>query len=490
MTTTSGLGDARSTDTVRLSETVGPVIFYRDLAAGRLSAVAVIAVPAPMAAPRVVADGVVVTPQQLDGAFGVVIWGYPIDLPASGGTYYVHGQAYELAGISEGDLRIGYVACNGVEHGDHDRPLAQRNALWSRLAGDHDSEPFNLLLHGGDQLYADEMLDTHPALRRWQRGIIDHDVDTDEVVDCLRAFLLERYLALYSQPEPAWLMARVPSLCMWDDHDICDGWGSLTEAQLDSPVGRTVFSVARALYLVFQCGSAPDQTPPASPDRAGRSLGWHVELPGVSIVAPDLRSERRPHAVMGEAGWRAFDEALAQVRGQHVFVISSVPALGPRLSWVERLMHVMPGIQKYEDDLRDQWQSRWHRAEWQRFLSSLASCHEGRAPVTVLSGEIHLATRGTMRAEPDVMHQLVASGISHPAPPRPYAWALGSLARLGESPLPGRGIRLYPVPGHRCVYATQRNYLVLARRAGRWWAYWQLEHDGPTPELALSADNA
>src|SRR3546814_1323896 len=57
-------------------------------------------------------------------------------------------------------------------------------------------------------------------------------------------------------------------------------------------------------------------------------------------------------------------------------------------------------------------------------------------PVTVLSGEIHLATRGTMDTPEGPLHQLVASGISHPAPPTAYARALGLLARFGEAPLP------------------------------------------------------
>ena len=77
--------------------------------------------------------------------------------------------------------------------------------------------------------------------------------------------------------------------------------------------------------------------------------------------------------------------------------MSSVPVLGPRLSWIEKLLDVLPGVQKYEDDMLDQWQSRAHRAEWQRMLEALQlHAIEGRNPVTVLSGEIHLATRGEM----------------------------------------------------------------------------------------------
>ena len=105
--------------------------------------------------------------------------------------------------------------------------------------------------------------------------------------------------------------------------------------------------------------------------------------------------------------------------------------------------------------------------------------------VTVLSGEIHLATRGTLHSRSGPLHQLVASGIAHPVPPRAYARGLGWLAALGEAPLPDHPLALHPLPGRRAVYTAQRNYLIIERVAGRWQAWWELEVDGPTPPLAL-----
>ena len=143
-------------------------------------------------------------------------------------------------------------------------------------------------------------------------------------------------------------------------------------------------------------------------------------------------------------------------------------------------------MHKYEDDLRDQWQSREHRSEWRRFLKRLALVHQNPdTPVTVLSGEIHLATRATFETAPVPMHQLVASGISHPAPTVAYALALDVLARFGETPVPGKPIRLHPLPGKTSIYIAQRNYLVLERKSGEWTASWELESDGRTSPLKV-----
>ncbi len=471
-------------------QSIGPVLFLRGLADQRIRLHALLVRPESKPVPALNNDQAAVLPERLYATDDIVVLRYTFSLPATAdAAYELEGQRYAVAGNFDGDLRVAYVSCNGQERGDRERHPDERNALWQRLAAQHEQAPFQLMLHGGDQLYADEMLDVHARLRAWAAGETGpalSDAEADAIRRRLRSYLLERYLELYGQPEPAWLMARVPIACMWDDHDICDGWGSLPPAQLDAPVGRLVFEVARELFLLFQHGARPDDLPPHFCDRDGTTLSWSITLPGATWIAPDLRSERRPDRVMGSAGRTALRAALDAAPAGHVFVLSSVPALGPRLSWVEGVMRLTPRAEKYEDDLRDQWQSRAHRDEWRAFLERLLATHEREdRRVTVLSGEIHLATRATMAARGGPVHQLVASGITHPPPPRAYARTLGALARLGESPVVDHPIRLHPLPGQKEIYTAQRNYLVLERRGGAWRAWWELEDDGATPALDL-----
>lgn len=104
-------------------------------------------------------------------------------------------------------------------------------------------------------------------------------------------------------------------------------------------------------------------------------------------------------------------------------LISSVPLPGPRLSLAERVMTPIPSMQKYEDDLRDQWQSRAHGQEWRRMLSLCLDVMD-EAPMTVLSGEIHLAAQARMLGRGCDLIQPIASGIAHDAPPQGYARGL------------------------------------------------------------------
>lgn len=468
----------------------GPILFLDDIGASgaQLSAL-FIATGRARPEPVKTVDGVHAAERLADYDHATV-WRARFHLPADRpSSYQWSGESYDVAGDLRGDMRIAYVSCNGEEIGDLEREGSERNAMWARLREDHRSAPFSLLLHGGDQVYADQVTEGHPLSEDWPEHI-PKDPSRADLADLrhhLRERFLERYTGLYRAPEFAWIAARVPSLMQWDDHDICDGWGSLPRSKTYSPVGQTLFEVARESFLTFQHAAADGELPRRFHDPSGLHLGWSVRTAGLHILAPDMRSERTRRAIMGEGGWAMMRaEAAAPVQG-HTFLMSSVPLLGPRQSLLEALMVAVPKMQKYEDDLRDQWQSRAHRAEWCDMLRlvrdmALADGHD----VAVLSGEIHLATRATMKLRTDRwLHQLVASGIAHRAPPKAWARFLGALAQLGESPLRGNPIRIRRIPGQASRYIAERNYLLLERHSDSWRARWVLEQSGTTPPLTL-----
>lgn len=474
---------------------VGPILFSRgaDEQVSRIAALLIcdqVQEPPPL----VPADGDEVSPTCIYTGLARRAWRYDFAVPsAEGGAYRLGDSDYEIHGRLTGDLRIAYVSCNGQEHEDPARDLDERNVMWRRLVEEHRRTPFGLILHGGDQLYADEVVQAHPGLAAWAasepdaRAALPFD---DAMRTAAERFYLERYEYLFRQPSIAWLAARIPAIMIWDDHDILDGWGSRPKDVLESPIGRGLFDAARRMFLLFQraesefCADAPGNG--AAPCQ--RTAGCTQSFPRFTVVVPDLRSQRTPERVMGPETWSEFERGLEQAsRGDRILIPSSVPVLGPRLSWVEKAFALFPGLQRYEDDLRDQWQSRSHRAEWRRLLERLErTAIGGSHRVTILSGELHLATRAVMAfRDGTLLHQLVSSGIAHPPPPELYARALGALARIGESPVPGQRITLKPLPGQRRVYVPERNYMVLERAGGDWTAQWELESSGRTPPLPL-----
>lgn len=500
-----------------LDRILGPVLIVDHVADARMHLAAVFVAPSGMDIPPIRLAGSDVPATFLISYGATEVWRARFDLPADApSSYDWNGATYPVASNLSGDLRLAFASCNGEEHGDLDRAFGERNAMWARMAEDHRKAPFALLLHGGDQVYADEATKGHPLSEDWPAKIprdpLPHDLDDLRAHLC--AGFAERYIAQLRDPDYAWLAARVPSLSQWDDHDICDGWGSLPRSRTYSPVGQLVFEVAKEAALAFQHGTVAGDLPARFADPDAYHLNWSIRAPGLRLMAPDLRSERTRRQVMDDGGWAdVARHAEAEFTGR-TLVISSVPLLGPRLSILEALMVLTPRMQKYEDDLRDQWQSRAHREGWRRMLRAMLRMHETDGQdVTVLSGEIHLATRAEMDAEGAPLQQLVASGITHRPPPRAWARALHLLSTLGEAPLPAHPIRIRRIPGQRGRYVAERNYLTLTRTGtrtetrtgtrtgahtgekagphtasdtgGAWSARWEFEHSGTSPAHPL-----
>ena len=469
--------------------TIGPVLVLDDIANGEMRLSALVVAPRDEAPPPIRLGAREVSPSVLLTCGARALWRARFEVPAQGASSYAwNGARYEVAGLGR-DLRLAFVSCNGEETGDLGREGSERNAMWARLARAHEGSPIALLLHGGDQIYADEATEGHPLSAGWPDDIPTDPsrADLAGLRRHLRERFFDRYVAVCSAPETAWLCARVPSLMQWDDHDICDGWGSLPRAATHSAVGRVIFEVAREMALGFQHAARDGDLPGRFADPGGRHLGWRVEAPGLRLVAPDLRSERGRRQVMGDAGWSMMEAVAREGFAGRTILMSSVPLLGPRLSLLERVMRLHPGMLRYEDDLRDQWQSRAHRAEWRRMLALLRDMAvAGGTGITTVSGEIHLAARATMPlGDGSDLHQLTASGISHRAPPRTWARFLGMLSRLGDAPLPGHPIRMQRLPGQRGLFVAERNFLVLSRHGDAWTARWDLEESGTTEPLEI-----
>ncbi len=474
----------------QITQTIGPILFLDDVRGRQMHIAALFITEKNTAPPPIKLAVDAVHPVAIAEFEHATVWRARFALPADqASTYSWNGESYGVAGDLTGDMRLAYVSCNGEEVGDLAREGSERNVMWARLRDDHLRRPFALMLHGGDQVYADEVTQGHALSEGWPEHL-PLDPPNAALADLrhhLREGFFERYAMLYAAPQFAWLAARVPSLMQWDDHDICDGWGSLRRSSTHSPVGQTLFATAREAFLIFQQATTVGDLPARFANASGIHLGWRIETKGLRILAPDLRSERTRRNIMGAGGWAMMDaEAARHVDGQ-TLLLSSVPLLGPRLSLLETAMMVVPRMQKYEDDLRDQWQSRAHRAEWRRMLRLVRDmARRDHHDVTAISGEIHLATRAIMDLGDGLhLHQLVASGITHRAPPKAWAHVLGALSWLGESPLPEHPIRIARLPGQRTRYVAERNYLVLERQEESWCTWWELEFSGTTPALEI-----
>lgn len=443
-------------------------------------------------------------------------WAVPQTNAAQQASYTIGGATYGFHVPAAGGMpSMGYASCNGFSDPKLMKSVRVPNAMWSRLGRLHNEQdkvdqqtfgPLHLLLLGGDQVYADAMWSVIPELKAWTTLPWDKRVKakwTDTLQRKMEAYYSNLYLERWSQPEVAAMLATVPTVMMWDDHDIMDGWGSYPQDMHDSPIYQGLFAIARRAFALFQRHALNGVLPPSTlPGQSFHNSGLRIGSLGLLVL--DMRSERRPRAgdvsaqggtlmpdqVLSPKSWTAVYDWLSRQEAagdmKHLFVMSSIPVVHPSFELLEKLLGVLPGQQELEDDLRDHWTSPPHRAERLRMIHRLLQTGASGSRVTLLSGDVHVAALGViessragLRPNAGVINQLTSSAVVHPSPGAVVLFFLEQACKHVEQV--DRGINgsmlEFPTTTHRMIGA--RNFLTLQPDAGgdapRYWANWWVE---------------
>lgn len=407
--------------------------------------------------------------------------------------YTVTGRSFTVSVPARGDApTMAYASCNGFSSAKVMKGVKDKNAMWRRMAEQHATSPYHLLLLGGDQVYADAMWDTVSELRRWAAlpyGAGNDAEATEELIESTADFFFDLYADRWSQPEIATMMASVPMVAMWDDHDLMDGWGSYPVRRQQCEVfQKGIWPGARKAFRVFQQHLADGETHAAAIAPAFGFSRGHSSGP-VAILALDMRSERTDSQVLSPGHWNevfGWLDTLGDVK--HLLVMSSIPVVYPGFDTLERLLGALPGHQDLEDDLRDHWNSRPHKGERLRLIHRLLQLSQDEEiRSTILSGDVHVAALGVVessrgqRGHGAVINQMISSGVVHPGPGGVVLFALRHLFDSTDEIDRGVSARMVDFPGTQDRFVGRRNYLSLEPdRTGeldRIWANWFVENE-------------
>ncbi|MGW5675754.1 alkaline phosphatase D family protein [Streptomyces sp. NPDC003860] len=350
--------------------------------------------------------------------------------------------------------------------------------LAAKLAADPSTARPDVLLLLGDQVYADE---TSAATRAWLAERRDLTAPPGpEVAD------FEEYTRLYDEswlaPEVRWLLSTVPSLMLFDDHDVIDDWntsaswqaemrtkpwwperirsglmsywvyqhlGNLSPAELAADelfaAVRTAHDSDRGTALLREFAERADADPTAVRWSYRRDFGRTRLLMVDTRAARVLTEEHRAMLDPEEARWLREQAAAGATGGHqpgaydHLLIGTSLPWLLPPLvhdaeSWNAALARGVRGPRwaRFGEVVR----RRADLEHWSAFPKSFAELTEliasigtgGGAPATVcvLSGDVHHAYvaepdwRGA--GEPDSrVFQLTCSPV-HNSIPRSIRW--------------------------------------------------------------------
>jgi phosphodiesterase/alkaline phosphatase D-like protein len=262
------------------------------------------------------------------------------------------------------EVRVAFGSCRWASPpaGGHD-PVGPDalDTLAARIAADPQAERPDVLLLLGDQVYADEVSD---ATRQWLAARRDlAEPPGDQVAD------YEEYTRLYYEswldPEVRWLLSTVPSLMIFDDHDVIDDWntsaawladvratpwwqerllsglmsywvyqhlGNLTAAELAAdPLYADVLATPDGTDVLRAFAAKADADPPSVRWSYRRDFGRVRLLMVDTRAARVLDEDRRAMLDPGEAAWLR-EQALDQRESyDHLLLGTSLPWLLPHL---------------------------------------------------------------------------------------------------------------------------------------------------------------
>jgi len=313
--------------------------------------------------------------------------------------------------------RGGFFSCNGFDAYVPDNIASNLtySNVWKHLLSVHENQPLHFLLWGGDQNYIDFLFEDIPFLRAWLNMEWNARWTTDfrhDVRQQIEEYHFNTYVEnWHRRSEIRQALSSIPSLMMWDDHDIFDGAGSYPPLLHDSPMMMGLFSVAQKMRLLFQHHTTIEKA------RQHYLFGYNgfnfLARCGKSltVLGADQRTERDTKTVQHDETWNMIFEKLEnELHGsKHLIVLFPVPfsfirvriaeTIFERIKNLPNKLRKLPvvkqtnsifGLPELYDDLLDEWTHENHIDERNRILQRFQNfSQQTKIRVTFFSGDVH-----------------------------------------------------------------------------------------------------
>lgn len=293
---------------------------------------------------------------------GVTFWRFNIEVELTGKQQRIayrinQGPATGFWVPAKGkSMNIMFHSCNGFSLSVNPDDFSGPDPMWRDVLNTHQTQPFHVMVGGGDQIYNDCVMKQTKIFSEWltiKNPLHKYNTPfTREMQDELEDFYLNRYAMWFSQGLFGLANSQIPMVNIYDDHDIIDGYGSYPHHFMESPVFTGLGAIAFKYYMLFQHQSSIDEGEETEPswllgDRPGpyiKELSRSVFMSmggGVAFLGMDCRTERTREDILTEETYdKILDRCHAElVKGEtkHLIVLLGVPIAYPRLVWLENM---------------------------------------------------------------------------------------------------------------------------------------------------------
>ncbi|CCU77976.1 hypothetical protein BGHDH14_bgh04825 [Blumeria hordei DH14] len=339
-------------------------------------------------------------------------------------------------------MKIVFHSCNGFSRNVDPNPYCGPDPMWRDILNTHQTQPFHVMLGGGNQIFNDDIIHESRLCRAWLNmrdtpykqqfpfsSNLQHELET---------LYLNHYCAWFSQGLFGLAVSQIPMINIIDDHEIFSGFGSYEDDYMRSPVMSGIGAVAYKYYMLFQHQSCIDEGEDTEPSwvlgvRPGpyipelsRSIFSRLGRP-IAYLGIDCRTERTSDQILSPQTYQKILERLEReiILGdtKHLIVSMSIP--NPYLwpTWAENTYPAKESpssrifgrkeLRKKQstantldnsdipNDLVANWIARNYKDERRWFIEELQDLAAAKSVrVTLLGSGVHIGAVGILYSNP------------------------------------------------------------------------------------------
>ncbi|PYI28305.1 hypothetical protein BP00DRAFT_449474 [Aspergillus indologenus CBS 114.80] len=330
-------------------------------------------------------------------------------------------------------MNIVFHTGNGFSAAVNPNKLCGPDPLWRDILTEHQTQPFHVMIGGGDQIFNDKVIAETAHFQEWVKiKSLGEKYDasfTAEFRAELEDFYLGNYSAWFSQGLFSLAGSQIPMVNMWNDHEIIEGFGSYPEEFMNCAVISGLGNIAFKYYLLFQHHSVPEETEAEEPSwLLGAQPGPYINQKsrhlfmslgdGVSFLGLDCRTERMTDEILSEQTcdliWDRCHREITRGETKHLIVSLGIPIAYPRVAMVKNILNSRKSLGKAGlfgglvnknggkvEIFDDHWTAKHHKSERTYLIEDLQDlAAEKSVRVTILSGDVHLAAVGQFYSNP------------------------------------------------------------------------------------------
>jgi phosphodiesterase/alkaline phosphatase D-like protein len=337
--------------------------------------------------------------------------------------------------------QFAFVSCNYPERMGH-------RDLWKDLATKitkpkNENERIRLIAHIGDQIYSDDGHECYSNCLSLVQEKGRHNI-TPTDFDYMCEQYRNMYRSVWSMKNQRLAMANAMNICIGDDHDYADDWGSLPEHWNTKSNEYLVGCAARQVYWEYQrqlLENVPfDDQELLTREFFNKSEGYSLSIhPQVGMLMLDLRAGRsfirsKDAPLLGNSQWnqieKDFEEGGKFFDKKVLIIATPVPFVFLGTSTCS----VLTKISDYLNDLMDQWSYKDHVPEQRKLLKLMEQwkSNDSERQILIIAGDAHFGWSSEIKdgCGQTLCQQFTASAITNNPPPAIATTVISMLAKM------------------------------------------------------------